>query len=36
MAALNAMVAAASAIRDTGDLSVLAETSPFDRWLATG
>ncbi len=34
--AIDAMAAAATAILDTGDLSVLAETSPFDRWLATG
>ena len=34
--AIDAMAAAASAILDSGDLSVLATTSPFDRWLASG
>ena len=34
--AIDAMAAAATAILDSGDLSVLATTSPFDRWLASG
>jgi 2-methylisocitrate lyase-like PEP mutase family enzyme len=32
--AIDAMAAAATAIRDSGDLSSLAAGSPFDRWLA--
>ena len=34
--AINAMAAAAIAIRDSGDLSSLAADDPFDRWLAEG
>ena len=34
--AIDAMAAAATAILDSGDLSVLAGRSPFDRWLASG
>jgi len=34
--AIDAMAAAATTILDSGDLSVLAGTSPFDRWLASG
>ena len=32
--AIDAMAAAAAAIRDAGDLSSLAADDPFDRWLA--
>ena len=32
--AIDAMAAAATAIRDSGDLSSLAADDPFDRWLA--
>ena len=32
--AIDAMAAAATAIRDAGDLSSLAADDPFDRWLA--
>jgi hypothetical protein len=32
--AAQALVDAASAIRDTGDLGVLATDVPLDRWLA--
>jgi 2-methylisocitrate lyase-like PEP mutase family enzyme len=31
--AIDAMAAAAAAIRDAGDLSSLAVEDPFDRWL---
>ena len=34
--AIDAMVTAATAILDSGDLSVLSARSPFDRWLASG
>jgi 2-methylisocitrate lyase-like PEP mutase family enzyme len=34
--AIDAMASAATAILDSGDLSVLAGRSPFDRWLALG
>jgi 2-methylisocitrate lyase-like PEP mutase family enzyme len=34
--AIDAMAAAATAIFDSGDLSVLAGRSPFDRWLMSG
>jgi 2-methylisocitrate lyase-like PEP mutase family enzyme len=34
--AIDAMAAAATTILDSGDLSVLAGSSPFDRWLASG
>jgi 2-methylisocitrate lyase-like PEP mutase family enzyme len=33
--AIDAMASAATAILDSGDLSVLAGRSPFDRWLAS-
>ncbi len=34
--AIDAMVTAATAILDSGDVSVLSAHSPFDRWLASG
>jgi 2-methylisocitrate lyase-like PEP mutase family enzyme len=34
--AIDAMAAAATSILDSGDLSALAATSPFDRWLRSG
>ncbi len=34
--AVDAMATAATAILDSGDLSVLGASSPFDRWLASG
>jgi 2-methylisocitrate lyase-like PEP mutase family enzyme len=34
--AIDAMAAAAASILDSGDLSVLAARSPFDRWLTSG